>query len=104
MEKLFLNLNNQYPAILITGHRQAGKTTMLKKLMENVFYSSFTGTYLERDVKSLSGTIDSLKFFNFITAVAARTAQMVNYKSISDDCDIDQVTAKNWLHIIKFKI
>jgi len=42
-----------------------------------------------------------LKFMNFITATAARDAQMVNCKGISDDCGIDQVTAKNWLHILE---
>lgn len=66
----------------------------------NIFYSSYIGTYLERDVKNLSTTIDSLDFFNFITSVAARTSQMVNYKSIADDCHIDQNTAKNWLKIL----
>ena len=32
---MVLNLTNEYPVILITGPRQVGKTTMLKKLMEN---------------------------------------------------------------------
>lgn len=67
----------------------------------SIFYSSYISTYLERDVKDLSGTIDSLKFLNFITAVAARAGQMVNYKGIADDCDIDQTTAKNWLRILE---
>lgn len=66
-----------------------------------IFYSSYIGTYLERDVKDLSGTIDSLKFLNFITAVAARASQMVNYKGIADDCDIDQTTVKSWLRILE---
>lgn len=66
-----------------------------------VFYSGYLSTYLERDVRELSGSIDSLKFLNFITAVAARTSQMVNYKGIADDCDIDQITAKNWLRILE---
>jgi predicted AAA+ superfamily ATPase len=66
-----------------------------------IFYASYLSTYLERDVRELSGTIDSLKFFHFITSVAARTSQLVNYKGISDDCDIDQVTAKNWLRILE---
>lgn len=66
-----------------------------------IFYSSYIGTYLERDVKYLSGTIDSMKFLNFLTAVAARTAQMLNCKSIADDCDIDQTTAKSWLRILE---
>ena len=34
IEKFILKLTNEYPAILITGPRQVGKTTMLKKLME----------------------------------------------------------------------
>ena len=67
----------------------------------SIFYLSYIGTCLERDVKALSGTIDSMKFLGFITATAARTAQMVNYKSIADDCDIDQVTAKSWLRILE---
>ena len=32
------------------------------------FYSDYIGTYLERDVRDISGTIDSLKFIGFITA------------------------------------
>jgi predicted AAA+ superfamily ATPase len=66
-----------------------------------IFYSGYIGTYLERDVKGLSGAIDSMKFLSFITATAARAAQMVNYKGIADDCDIDQTTAKSWLRILE---
>lgn len=65
------------------------------------FYKSYISTYLDRDVKELSGMIDSLKFLNFITAVAALTSRLVNYKAIADDCDIDQATAKAWLRILE---
>jgi predicted AAA+ superfamily ATPase len=65
------------------------------------FYQSYIGTYLDRDVRELSGTINSLKFLNFITAAAARTGQLVNYKAIADDSDIDQSTAKSWLRILE---
>lgn len=67
----------------------------------SIFYSSYLSTYLERDVRDLSGSIDSLKFIRFITAAAARTSQMLNYKAIADDCDIDQTTAKNWVNILE---
>lgn len=67
----------------------------------NIFYSSYIETYLERDVRELSSAIDSLKFFRFITAAAARTSQLVNYKAIADDCDMDQVTVKSWLRILE---
>ncbi|MDR2156660.1 MAG: ATP-binding protein [Clostridiales Family XIII bacterium] len=35
MESIVIKLNTQYPAILITGPGQVGKTTMLRKLMES---------------------------------------------------------------------
>ena len=80
-----------------------GMLALVSKKYEdrNIFYSSYISTYLERDVRYLSGTIDSLKFLNFITAVVARTSQMINYKGIADDCDIDQTTAKSWLRILE---
>lgn len=67
----------------------------------NMFYSSYLSTYIERDVRELSGSIDALKFSRFITAVAARTSQIVNYKAIADDADINQITAKKWLEILE---
>lgn len=67
----------------------------------NTYYSSYLSTYIERDVRELSGAIDSLKFTKFITAVAARASQLVNYKAMADDADIDQTTAKAWLKILE---
>jgi len=66
-----------------------------------IVYSSYVSTYIDRDVKEISGTIDSLKFMNFITAAAALAGQMLNYKTIADAAGIDQVLAKNWLGILE---
>lgn len=67
----------------------------------NIFYSSYIDTYMERDVRRLSSGIDSLKFLRFLRASAARTGQQINYKGIADDAEIDQATAKSWLHILE---
>ena len=67
----------------------------------SIFYSSYIDTYMERDVRRLSNDIDSLKFLRFLRSVAARTYQQVNYKGIADDAEIDQTTAKNWLHVLE---
>ena len=67
----------------------------------SIFYSSYIDTYMERDVRWLSNDIDSLKFLRFLRSVAARTSQQVNYKGIADDAEIDQTTAKNWLHVLE---
>lgn len=67
----------------------------------SIFYSSYIDTYMERDVRRLSNDIDSLKFLRFLRSVAARTSQQVNYKGIADDAEINQTTAKNWLHVLE---
>ena len=67
----------------------------------DIFYSSYISTYIERDVRELSGTIDALKFNRFITAAAARCSQLVNYTALAEDADIDIQTAKSWLNILE---
>lgn len=67
----------------------------------DIFYSSYISTYIERDVRELSGTIDALKFNRFITAVAARCSQLINYTALAEDADIDIQTAKSWLNILE---
>lgn len=67
----------------------------------DIYYSSYLATYIERDVRDISGNIDALKFNRFVTAAAARTAQLLNYKALADDADIDLPTAKDWINILE---
>ena len=66
-----------------------------------IYYSSYISTYLERDVRELSGNIDALKFNRFVTAMAARAAQMLNFSAVAEDADIDVLTAKAWTNILE---
>lgn len=66
-----------------------------------IFYSSYLSTYIERDVRELSEAIDSMKFLRFMTAVAARCGQMLNVAEIARDADINQKQAKDWLLILE---
>ena len=52
-------------------------------------------------MRDISGTADALKFNRFITAVAARTAQLLNYHALAEDAEIDMVTAKAWVDILE---
>ena len=67
----------------------------------NIFYSSYLSTYVERDVRELSGSVDALKFNRFITAVAARCSQLLNYNALAEDSDIDIQTSKAWINILE---
>jgi len=66
-----------------------------------IFYNSYLSTYIERDVKSLSDVIDSLKFLRFITAVAARCSQMLNVSELARDAELNQKQVKDWLGILE---
>lgn len=67
----------------------------------SIFYSSYLSTYVERDVRELSGNIDALKFNRFVTAVAARCSQLLNYNALAEDADIDIQTSKAWINILE---
>ena len=64
------------------------------------FYSSYLKTYIERDIKNLSQVADEMQFLQFITVVASRTSQLVNYGDMARECGISEVTAKKWLSLL----
>ena len=64
------------------------------------FYSSYVSTYLERDINELISA-DSLTFTKFLTAVAARTGEMLNYSNIASDVSVSEPTIKNWISILE---
>lgn len=64
------------------------------------FYSSYLKTYIERDIRSLAQVADEMQFLQFITAVASRTSQLVNYSDLASECGISEVTAKKWLSLL----
>ena len=64
------------------------------------FYSSYVSTYLERDINELIST-DSITFTKFLTAVAARTGQMLNYANIAGEIGVSEPTVKKWISILE---
>ena len=64
------------------------------------FYSSYVATYLERDINELIAA-DSLTFTKFMTSVAARTGEMLNYANIASEVGVSEPTIKNWVSILE---
>lgn len=64
------------------------------------FYSSYVSTYLERDVNELIST-DSVTFTKFLTAVAARTGEILNYANIANSIGVSEPTVKSWISILE---
>ncbi len=65
------------------------------------YYQSYVKTYLERDVNRLVKAKNHLTFIRFMTAVAARTGQQLNYANIASELDVSEVTVKEWISILE---
>ena len=62
---------------------------------------SYVATYLERDVRTISNVGDLAIFQRFVELCAGRTAQLLNYSSLANDCAISQPSAKAWASILE---
>ena len=65
------------------------------------YFQSYVKTYLERDVNKLIKASSHMTFVKFMTAVAARTGQIVNYATIADQVGVSEITIKEWISILE---
>lgn len=63
--------------------------------------SFYVSTYLERDIRALIHVKDLAKFETFLKLCAGRTAQIVNFSNLANDCGINHNTAKSWLSVLE---
>ena len=64
------------------------------------YYSSYVATYLERDINELIAT-DSITFTKFLTSIAARSGEILNYANIASEVGVSEPTIKNWISILE---
>lgn len=66
-----------------------------------MFYTAYTSTFIQRDVRQLTAIQDLNAFSRFISVLAARTSQELNYASIAQEVGIDQKTVKAWIGVLE---
>lgn len=65
------------------------------------YFNSYIETYLMRDVAEEGGITDTVRFYKFMKACAALTAEQVNYKTLAEAAEISQPTAKEWVRLLQ---
>ena len=65
------------------------------------FYASYVSTYVERDVRDVIQVRDSARFYDFMVACAARTAQLFNASDIASLIGVDVTTVKSWIAVLE---
>lgn len=72
-----------------------------QKLSPADWLGSYIGTYLERDVRTITKVGDLVSFQRFVELCAGRTAQLLNLSALAADAGISQPTAKAWLSVLE---
>ncbi len=67
----------------------------------NLWHGSYVQTYLERDVRTLRQVGDLSQFQNFLRALAARSAQLLNLADVARDLGVAVNTTKAWLSVLE---
>ncbi len=65
------------------------------------YFNSYIETYLMRDVAEEGGITDTVRFYKFMKACAASTAEQVNYRTLAEAAEISQPTAKEWVRLLQ---
>ena len=72
-----------------------------RKMQWEAYYAAYVDTYIERDVRALTQVGDMLTFVRFMTALAARTGELLNMHDVAKDVGIDDKTVKRWISILE---
>lgn len=72
-----------------------------RKLDPPSWLDGYVRTYVERDVRTISGVGDLDGFARFVGLCAGRAGQLVNSSALGSDAGVSHVTAKRWLSILR---
>ena len=96
LSQIKYSVQDTWNRIFYGGYLEVAKGTVSPK----DFYSNYLKTYIERDIRKLTQVADETRFLQFITVVAARTSQLLNYGDIAKECGISEITAKKWISLL----
>jgi predicted AAA+ superfamily ATPase len=71
-----------------------------EQLSHRRFFNGYLQTYVERDVRSLINLKDLRVFQRFLTLLAGRVGQVVNFSSLGNDVGVSSTTIKSWVSIL----
>jgi hypothetical protein len=74
---------------------------VLRKGLADIWFSSYVLTYLERDVRAVTGIRDLSVFRRFLALVASRTGQMLNRSDFAGALGVSVPTISQWLSVLE---
>jgi len=65
------------------------------------YYRNYFRTYVERDVRRLVNVKNLLQFERFVSLLAGRVGQIVNFSSIANETGVSTSTVSTWLSVLE---
>lgn len=90
-----------YKDIWLRIHRGSMPELLDKNRDWEWFYRDYVRTYIERDIRRIVNVKDEMKFRDFLTALAARSGQMLVFDDIARDIGVTVKTVQHWTSVIR---
>lgn len=71
------------------------------KIAPTMAYPDYLRTYVERDVRQIVNIRNLRTFEIFLTLLASRVGQVINYSSLANDVGVSSTTIKEWISILE---
>lgn len=71
------------------------------QLSAELFFDGYLKTYIERDLRAIVEVANLSEFQRFLRILATRAAQLLNYKDLSRDVGVSDVTIQRWIHALE---
>jgi len=96
-EKFYKSCENLWEIIHTGGY----PALQVNNIDWQTYYSSYVQSYINRDINELGNVKDKLKFTQFLTAMAARTGQILNFASVAEQLEISASTVRQWVSLLE---
>ena len=84
-------------SVLLGGYPEV----LARPQARQLWFSSYLQTYLERDVRAVTGVRDLPTFRRFLALVASRHGQMLNKTDLAAPLGVSVPTITDWLHVLE---
>ena len=72
-----------------------------KRMNSTAYYRNYFRTYVERDVRRITNVKDLIRFERFVTLLAGRVGQVVNFAALANETGVSAVTISSWLSVLE---
>jgi predicted AAA+ superfamily ATPase len=94
-----LNKSEILNKIIIGGYPQVTELSSIDDCAD--WFNSYLETYIQRDVRALSNVKDLMIFSRFVSLIAGRSANIINYSQIGKDIQVNYKTSQHYISLLE---